>query len=213
MNSILSETRQKLVWSALFLVLVAMGSIWIWRMFGEQTQTEARWRAKTTKGSVLAVFGQAPEFSLTERSKAPFSNANLKGKPWIADFIFTSCAGQCPVMSLHMKRLQTLFPKETGMQLVSFTVDPDRDSPEILSEYANRYEAKPDQWFFLTGPKTEINRILKGFLLSGAEEPAMHSTRFILVDRQGKIRGYYDSAEPTSLNQLIHDAKLLLKGS
>jgi len=114
-------------------------------------------------------------------------------------------------MSLQMKRLQSLFPSETGFRFVSFSVDPERDTPEVLASYADRYEAEKGRWFFLTGPGEEINRILREFFLSPVEEPAMHSVRFILVDGEGRIRGYYDSSDSGSINQLIHDATILIK--
>ena len=213
MNSASTQTKQKFFWSAIFLALVALGSVLTWRGFGEQTGIEARWRSSdlSPRSSTVGTFGPAPDFSLTERSGENFSSGDLKGRVWIADFIFTSCAGQCPMMSSHMKKLQTLFPKTTGLELVSFSVDPARDKPEALSQYADRYEAEKDRWFFLTGPLEEINQILKGFLLSKAEEPAMHSSRFILVDRTGQVRGYYDSTDSAAMNQLIRDARLLVR--
>ncbi len=227
----------------LFLVLVAIGSVLVWRGFGEQSPRAAlRWhdesviaRSEATKqslgseiasapfgalprndgrepeSSVLAVYGEAPDFSLTERSGQTFAKGDLAGKPWIADFIFTSCAGQCPLMSLQMKGLQKEFPQGSGFQFVSITVDPQRDTPKVLSEYADRYGAEKGRWFFLTGPQPQIDRIMKGFFLSPADEPVMHSIRFILIDRKGRIRGYYDSSDPPSMKQLIHDAKILAK--
>ncbi len=200
-------TPQKWIFSALFLVGVCAGSVFIGLGLGEKTRTI------TTKSEIktLEILGNSPDFSLVGRSGQKFSSEDLKGKPWIADFIFTSCAGQCPMMSSAMKKLQTLFPKETGLQFVSFSVDPSRDTPAVLSEYADRFQAEKNRWFFLTGPLDKINRILSGFLLSHADEPAMHSSRFILIDRQGKIRGYYDTTDSMSINRLIQDAKLLLK--
>lgn len=202
--------------SLLFLVLVAIGSVLVWRGFGEQSpRASLRWHEipaeEPAQGSVLAVFGESPEFILTERSGRTFSKGNLLGKPWIADFIFTSCAGQCPLMSLQMAGLQKQFPLGSGVQFVSFTVDPQRDTPEVLSQYADRYGAEKNRWFFLTGMKEEIDRIMKGFFLSPADQPVMHSIRFILVDRKGRMRGVYDSSDPQSLKQLIHDTKILLK--
>lgn len=202
----------KWVWGFLVLFAVALGSVLIWQRFG--LNPGMSWHTVTPdkpQGTVLAHFGKAPEFSFTERSGQLFSKENLSGKPWIADFIFTSCAGQCPLMSLQMKKLQGLFPSETGFRFVSFTVDPDRDTPEVLAQYADRYEAEKERWFFLTSSKEESNRVLREFFLSPVEEPAMHSVRFILVDREGQIRGYYDSSDPGSINQLIYDAKILLK--
>lgn len=193
----------RLLWGFLFILLIGIGSFLIWKGFGEQNPR--------SEGSVLAVFGEAPNFSLTERSGRALARRDLVGKPWIADFIFTSCAGQCPLMSLQMAGLQKQFSSESGLHFVSFTVDPERDTPEVLAQYADRYGAQKERWFFLTGPKPEIDRIMKGFFLSPADQPAMHSIRFILVDRQGRLRSYYDSSDPQSMKQLIHDAKILIK--
>jgi len=216
MSTTLPASRQKLVGGFLFFCLVAIGAALIWRTFGEQvaverTETKPIPPQQTPEGNVLAVFGEAPRFSLTERSGKTFTKGDLRARPWIANFIFTSCAGQCPLMSLQMRKLQGLFPADTGFRFVSFTVDPERDTPEVLTQYADRYEAEGDRWFFLTGPKEEINRILNGFFLSPVDQPAMHSIRFILVDGEGQMRGYYDSSDSGAMNQLIHDAKILLR--
>ncbi len=190
------------MWIVLALLLMGMGLTWFLQNLKGRTRPE---------GSILAVYGKAPLFSLTERSGRAFSGTELLGKPWIADFIFTSCAGQCPLMSLKMQKLQKDFSRGSGLQFVSFTVDPGRDTPEVLSQYADRYNAEKDRWFFLTGPKEEANRLLKEFFLSPVEEPAMHSIRFILVDREGQIRGYYDSSDDRSMKQLAYDAELLIR--
>lgn len=201
-------TPQKWIFSALFLVLVCTGSAFIGLGLGEKTRHVS---LGMLPHNDIKVFGKAPDFSLTERSGEKFSSKRLSGKPWVADFIFTNCAGQCPMMSASMKKLQTLFPRETGVHFVSFSVDPSRDTPAVLSKYADRYQAEKNRWFFLTGEKEEINRILSGFLLSHADEPAMHSSRFILVDGEGQIRGFYDTAEAPSMTRLVQDAKVLLK--
>ena len=210
-----SPLRKKLLWGILALILLGniATAFLSWLRIHSQTGAPLApsFLFSKPEGSSVAVYGPAPDFSLTERSGRVFSKTELLGKPWIADFIFTSCPSQCPVMSLHMRRLQNVFPPQSGFRFVSFTVDPERDTPQVLSEYADRYGAEKNRWFFLTGAKSEINRILKGFFLSSADEPAMHSIRFILVDAQGKIRGYYDSSEPGALKQLIHDAEILVK--
>lgn len=207
MTPVLTPTKQKLVWSILIVTFVVLGTLLIWRGFGEQVQTE---KFSRPEGSALAVFGPAPDFTLTERSGKKFSKDKLAGKPWIADFIFTSCAGQCPLMSAQMRTLQDSFPRDSGVRFVSFTVDPKRDTPKALAAYADGFAAEKDRWFFLTGPKDEINRTLKGFFLSGVDDPNMHSTRFVLIDADSRIRGYYDMSEQENVKQLIYDAKLLL---
>ena len=112
-------------------------------------------------------------------------------------------------MNLKLKGLQSRLGAETGFRFVSFTVDPETDTPAVLSEYAERFGAEKDRWFFLTGPQAEMDRILGGFFLSPLEEPAMHSLRFILVDRQGRIRGYYDSSDGEAMKQLLRDAHVI----
>ena len=212
MTETLSNRRQK--WVAAFLILgfVGVASLLIGRRFNEESQRTGAIHTPSTErieGSVLPVFGPAPDFSLTERSGKVLVKKNLEGRPWVADFIFTSCAGQCPFMSLEMKKLQTLFSREKNLRFVSFSVDPQRDTPPVLSEYADRYGAEKEKWFFLTGPQKEINRILAGSFLNRVEEPAMHSTRFLLMDGTGQIRGYYDPSEPEGMRQLIHDIQIL----
>ncbi len=169
----------------------------------------------------LPEYGATPAFELTERSGRTVSSAELAGKVWVADFIFTTCAGPCPLMSTHMAGLQRA---TAGMDvpLVSFTVDPERDTPEVLTEYAGRYKADPERWLFLTGPKQALyDMIQKGFLLAvgdgsltegGAPGPGIitHSVKFVLVDQQGRIRGYYSGEEANVVDQILPDIRRLI---
>jgi protein SCO1 len=156
-----------------------------------------------------------PEFTLTERSSREVKNQELAGKIWIADFVYTSCGGICPIMSEKMRKLQDRLPPE--IQLVSFSVDPETDTPAVLTEYAKRYGADPNRWLFLTGNKESLYKLSKdGFKLAVQDtdgtqaEPITHSSRFALVDRQGRIRGYYSMDEESELAHIISDAKTLL---
>lgn len=165
--------------------------------------------------AVIPDYSAVPEFSLTERSNRPVTRKDLDGQVWVADFIFTHCAGICPTMSSNMQKLQDRLPKE--VRLVSFTVDPYNDTPEILTEYAKRYNADPDRWLFLTGDEQAIQNLsVGGFKLAldptgGTEaEPITHSSRFVLVDRKGHIRGYYGTEEANTLDRIVADAKKLL---
>jgi protein SCO1/2 len=161
-----------------------------------------------------ANYGMAPEFTLTERSNRKVTRQDLVGKVWVADFIFTHCAGICPLMSANMKKLQDkLF---ADIRLVSFTVDPINDTPAVLTEYANRYGADRDRWLFLTGDPDGIQKLsVGGFKLaldptSGTEaEPITHASRFVLVDRQGLIRGYYGTSDADFLDRIVEDANNL----
>jgi len=163
----------------------------------------------------LLVYGSIPDFILIDSDARPFSGVALRNKVWIANFIFTSCAGTCPAMSAKMRKLQDGLPAE--IHLVSFTVDPARDTPQVLAAYAKQYAAEPSRWHFVTGEKAALYKLsIEGFKLAvddtmGAEvEPITHSTRFVLVDRMGQIRGFYSGMEEQDLSRLAADARTLL---
>lgn len=177
-------------------------------------------RAKDTEP--LPVLGHVPDFSLIERSGRAVSLADLKGQVWVADFVFTHCAGPCPLLSRRMQSLQEPLADHTGVRLVSFSVDPERDTPEVLADYAKRYGAG-ERWLFLTGEKEPLYwLIMDGFklgvddgsaLTAGAPGPGTitHSTRFVLVDREGRIRAYYDGSSEDIAEQLLPDIQALLR--
>jgi len=162
-----------------------------------------------TRREPLGEFNTIPDFHLTDQTGADFSSAaQLAGKIWIADFIFTSCAGPCPRMGSQMRQVQTALADVPDVRLVSFTVDPKRDTPEVLAAYARRYAAQPNRWFFLTGTPEALNDLsLKAFMLSKVNERLDHSTRFALVDRHNRVRKYYDTTEPHAIPGLIADAR------
>ncbi len=147
-----------------------------------------------------------------DRGRSVLTRDNLLGKPWIADFIFTNCQGPCPVLTANMARLARELP--VGINLVSFSVDPDNDTLVVLQSYAKRFSAGSGRWYFARGEKRELrNLMLSGFKLSIAEDSReiTHSTKFVLVDARGNIRGYYDGETPADLKNIQKDALLLLK--
>jgi protein SCO1/2 len=151
-------------------------------------------------GSSLPVLYDVPPFTLTSEQGAPFSSDSLKGQVWVADFIFTHCPGPCLRLSHQMKQLQD----QTQARLVSFTVDPQRDTPAVLEQYARRYRAQSARWNFLTGPADQLNYLSRTvFKVGDIQADLVHSTRLILVDRQMRIRGFYDSADAEAMPQLI----------
>jgi protein SCO1 len=165
----------------------------------------------------VSSYGKVPAFQLTNQNGQPFGSQQLAGKIWIADFVYTTCPGPCPMISSRMGELQKPLEK-TDVHLVSFTVDPDKDTPAILREYAGKLQAEPGRWDFLTGPKSAIYKLSHdGFKLgiSDASENQqglpVHSTRMVLVDRAGQIRGYYDALEPDAITKLIADTTHLLR--
>jgi len=163
----------------------------------------------------LPSFGVVPNFTLTDQTGAAFSSATaLDKKIWVADFVFTNCPGPCPRMSSQMHQVQTALADDTDVRFVSFTVDPARDTPPVLAAYAQHFEATPGKWFFLTGAAPDLNRMSRGvFMLGDVDGSLEHSTRFALIDRLSRIRGYYQSSEQDAIPKLIADAKRLLKES
>lgn len=158
--------------------------------------------------------GQVADFALQSQTGRQITRADLLGKVWIADFIFTHCAGPCPRMTADLARIAGDLTSFPDLMLVSFSVDPERDTPAVLAEYARGYSADAERWYFLTGDKAAIFKLAKeSFHLGAADgdatDPVMHSTRFVLVDRTGKIRGYYDSNDPAQLAALSRDAATL----
>ena len=162
----------------------------------------------------LPVYGQVPEFRLTSQTGEPFDEKILDGKIWVADFIFTQCQGPCPRMSSQMRGVQNAVASLPGVRLVSFSVDPERDTPAVLAEYASRYHAIPGRWFFLTGDARTIDALdRRAFMLGNLNAAMVHSTRFVLVDGRGKIRGYYGASEDDSTARLLVDIRRLVRES
>lgn len=171
------------------------------------------WRNYSSMNPDLPVLGTVPAFSLTTEERTTFTHKNVEGNVTIADFIFTNCAGPCPLMSGQMQHLQTTFQNERKIKLLSFSVDPKEDTPEVLTQYGKRFGAKKETWKFLTGDERQIYDLTRnGFHLSiAADSDAIaHSTKFVLIDKEANIRGYYDSGDDSSLAQLIFDAQTLL---
>ena len=165
------------------------------------------WACSSNK---LPVYGAVPDFHLVSQSGVPFERKSLDGKIWIADFIFTHCLTSCPRMSSQMSRVQAAILEYPDVRLVSFSVDPQRDTPQALSEYAGRYHAEPGRWFFLTGDQKTLDALdRRAFMLGNVDGSLEHSTRFVLIDRQGKIRGYYGAAQDDPTPSLIVDIRRL----
>jgi protein SCO1/2 len=157
-------------------------------------------------------FGIVPPFQLIDQNNQPFGSAQLLGKIWIADFIYTTCPGPCPMISSRMSEMQKPLEK-TDVQLVSFSVDPEKDTPEILRTYAEKLRARDERWKFLTGDRATIyNLSQNGFKLAATNDASgipLHSSRLILVDRSGVIRGYYDATSPDAVTKVLADASHL----
>ncbi len=159
----------------------------------------------------LPVLSELPNFNLTNQVGAPVGLDDLQGKIWVADFIFTTCAGPCPIMSNKMAGLQNYFRLHPEVQFVSYTVNPEYDTPQVLAQYGQRYGAQSDRWTFLTGAIEDIHRLAaEGFKMGSMDTPVNHSTYFALVDGRGRVRGYYNSEDEPAINTLIYDIQELL---
>lgn len=223
------RARQRILWSVLILVLVGVSGVGVRSLLREQPAT----RATPSGASVrLPVYGSVPDFSLLERSGGQVQLSDLRDKIWIANFIFTNCPDECPLMTGEMAQLQTDFSSTGIIRFVSITVDPERDTPAVLSRYADRFGADPERWLFLTGGKAAIYRLAReGFRVSvidpieesglfvpplalahhGREQDPAHSASFVLVDRRARIRGYYDGRDTEALRRLRQHVNTLLR--
>jgi len=202
------ETQQIVIVAATFVVLAGSAVAF----FGVLTPQ---------KSSRLPHLGKLPEFALTAQDHQDFASAELAGKVWVADLIFTSCSGPCLRMTSQMSRIQQALADEPEFKMISITVDPARDSPERLTWYAGQAQADPARWTFLTGDMDKIEHLAEnGLRLSVASEATedegmaiLHSDRFVLLDRNGEIRGYYDGLDPVAVDRLIGDIRQLLATS
>lgn len=204
--------RRGLLWGLLVGVLVALAVAFALHRFASPPPEP------------LPVLGTIPEFTLTDQAGRSVGRDDLAGAPWVADLVFTRCVLACPLMSMKMAALDRDLPAGggggPGARLVSISVDPEHDQPAVLAEYAERYRAS-DRWLFLTGDRDEIFRLAgEGMHLGFDPNPPLvplregdniyHSTRFVLVDGRGRVRGYYDSEDSESLEVLRRDVARLL---
>ena len=202
--------RRRLLWGMLAAVMLAIAFTAV---------MAPRW-AQAPVGEPPMVLGQVPDFSLVNRDGRTLTNKDLLGSPWVADFIFTRCALSCPRMTSRMMQLGKLWPADSSTARVSFSVDPEFDTQEVLQTYAESWDIEDPRWFFFTGDREIMKSIvMDGFKLAvemnpppGAaspEEPILHSTRFVLVDSEGAIRGYYDAIQGGELERLAGDLRAL----
>lgn len=257
---------QVILWGTLGLVLFAVLSLGLWSIVYQEPVTELLFSRSSPK---LPVYGVVPDFHLVERSHQPIQRTDLWGKIWVVAFIFTHCPDECPLMTAEIARLQSDMAHMEDFRTVSITVDPERDTPGVLGQYAERFGADPERWLFLTGEQQAIYQLAReGFRLGvvapgaslqpgansfmlpaaartppqehlapprhwlisspqilasyrpsflstpayadhGGHRTPLHSTRFVLVDRQAQIRGYYDSLDQAQLQRLREHIQMI----
>lgn len=175
------------------------------------------WALKKQKdlGETLPVYGSIATFQLVDQNKAVFNSTSLSGHPTVVNFIFTSCAHVCPMLSRQMAKIQEKTKDvEGGVQLISISVDPERDTPAKLREYGMRYGADFKRWAFLTGPLETIRRVVvKGFMNAmdknsdSAEEPDLfditHGENFVILDKRGDIRAFRQAKNDRDIHEIV----------
>lgn len=205
-----------LAWGLLLLVLIGAIAVAVLRSPPVVPAASAR-------ADAPPVLFDAPEFTLTGNGGRELASHDLAGRVWVADFIFTSCAGPCPLMTRKMADLQKRFANENRVQFVSFSVDPTRDTPEVLAAYARQFEADTRQWHFLTGDEKVIHKLaLDGFKVLARRattqemqqpetQEIIHSPYFFLVDARGRVRGTYDGTDEDRIAALVGDIRRVLE--
>ncbi len=198
--------KSTLPWLVMGAIIIGIAGFTLWSTFNTNSEP-------IPKHGSLSV----PDFTLTNQQAQSFGLTDLAGKIWVANFIFTNCPTICPKMTQKMAELQSEFENEP-VYFVSFTVDPDRDTTEVLSEFAKRYAADDKRWHFLTGDKELIYQIAnEGFKLAASPHGNgfPHSSKFALVRPDGKVHDYYDSQyyisqSKATLKKLSSDIRTLL---
>jgi len=159
----------------------------------------------------LPQFGKVPEFVLSDTNEKPFSSSTLLGKVWIVNFFFASCPAVCPAVNGRLASLNRIYKDNGELRLVSITIDPSNDTSQALAEYSKRFGAVPGKWDFLTGPAALINALrAHQFKIDSGDSIEFHSTRVVLIDRTGTVRGFYQGNDDQGVNQLTRDIQIVL---
>jgi protein SCO1 len=170
--------------------------------------------ACTDPASKLPNYGRVPEFQMTDSEGHAFDSKTLSGKVWVADFIYTNCPAECPMMTAKMHKVEKQLRDAADVRLVSISVDPERDSPPVLNEFAHRFGGPTDHWYFLTGQPTTIHVLAyETFHVGDVLGKIEHSTKMILVDKHGNIRGYYSTFDEDGIPAMLKDLAALRRQS
>jgi protein SCO1/2 len=178
------------------------------------------WTLGTPLPAPPPVLAALPRFELVDQSGRPFGTKDLDGRVWVASFIFSRCASICPNITAKMAKIQSRTKQlEPAFHLVSFSVDPEYDSPERLAEYARLHHASPRLWTFLTGPDEAVkNTVVGGLKIAvgrekgddGGFDGIFHGSHLVLVDGKGRVRGYYPSDDEKVVDKVVRDVGLLV---
>ena len=198
----------RIVWRVLCVILLGMSAIMLWQLF----------QAETPPGSPdrLPVHQTVPDFQLVERSGQQFARQGLANHIWVANFVFTRCPGVCPLLSARMSKLQTALEgaHQTSVRLLSFSVDPEWDTPERLKSYADQYSADPTRWLFLTGDFDAVQHLVKkGFQLAMMNEMNEMNGMNTVAEgshNSGQQKNQSNAQEKNALEQIVHSDRFVL---
>lgn len=167
--------------------------------------------AQQELGFALNSVKTAPQFSGTNFTRHIISQDEFRAKVWVAYFMFTSCSGPCPVLSSKIRDLQQKY-SDQNINFVAFTVDPENDTEQVLADYATKYSAQPNVWYLLRMSVDSVKKLAgAGFMIGSPDDPILHSTRFVLVDKQSIIRGFFDGTDAHEVEKLDKAIAFLLK--
>ena len=212
MNEPAKKLPTAILWAVLLLVIGGVAAAYLGTRF-----------SASTRAAKLPVLASLPEFSLTDRSGRTVTRQEMVGKVSVVDFIFTNCAAQCPQVTAQIVKVQAFaLPRWKDVLLMSLTVDPDNDTPQALAKYAKDFEADPKRWLFLTGPKDRLDDLTRNGFKVASNSPVpvdtspdaiLHSVSLVLVDRQARVRGYYQSTDMDDMKKLRGDLAALASSS
>ncbi|MCS6823160.1 MAG: SCO family protein [Cytophagaceae bacterium] len=206
----------------IFILAVPVGVALFLDLFGENAYTLPVYFAHdsvriTGNKYKITAAETIPAFKFIDQDSNQLSSEQYKGRIFVADFFFTRCPDICPKMTTQLTRVQEAFANDTTIKIISFTVDPKNDTPDVLKKYATLYKANPVVWRFATGNKDSLYALaLKGFKISALEDTTqlpsfVHSEKLVLVDKQGWIRGYYNGTKREDVDKLILEINVLKK--
>lgn len=205
-EDVVSTRMRRLGWAGAFLLFVLM-----------VVMGYSMWRGSVQNEVIpMPVLRQVPDFRLTDQTGAEVTRDSLRGKVWVTNFFFTRCSGPCPLLMARMAEFQKALERAPEVALVSFTVDPEYDTPEVLSDYAGQWQADPERWKYLTGdPDTIRSLVTDGFMqvldTDHATGEPVHGTMFMMVDGNGMVRGLFNLDDPELLPKMLMGAGNLLR--
>lgn len=208
--------KNGLKYGLLFILLALPAFIYIFlRVYGKNTYRIPVYYSVGVDSKGDSVYKTIPDFEFLNQQGEKVTQKDFKGKIYVTDFFFTTCKTICPKMSSNLNKVYQAFKDSPDVLFLSHTVDPETDSVQVLNDYAAMFKADSKKWVFVTGEKKKLYDIARnGYRITamegdGGPDDFIHSEKFVLVDKQGRIRGYYDGTDPKQVERLITEIKVL----